>query len=78
MNTSIINKSQIAKDLSFRDGMMIVHLTDGRELAVPIEWFVKLRSASHEELNNWRFIGDGIGIHWASLDEDILIENLIV
>ena len=78
MSTSIINKSQIAKDISFTENMMIVHLTDGRELSVPIEWFTKLRNANTEDLQNWRFIGNGIGIHWEALDEDILIENLIV
>jgi hypothetical protein len=29
------------------------------------------------ERNNWRFIGDGRGIHWPDLDEDISVENLL-
>ncbi|MEZ5050100.1 MAG: DUF2442 domain-containing protein [Saprospiraceae bacterium] len=57
--------------------MMILFLTDGREIAIPIEWFPTLRDASPEDLNNWRFIGNGIGIHWETLDEDLLVENLV-
>jgi hypothetical protein len=29
------------------------------------------------DLNNWRFIGGGIGIHWEALDEDISVEGLM-
>lgn len=56
---------------------MIVFLEDGRELAVPLEWFPNLRDATNEQLTNWRFIGKGEGIHWPELDEDILVERLL-
>ena len=77
MNTLTINKSFLATDLSFTEDKMIVFFEDGRELAIPLEWFSKLRNATQEQLNNWRFIGDGEGIHWEELDEDILVENLL-
>lgn len=51
------------KRLVFTEDKMIVYLDDRKELAVPLEWFPKLRSASKEQLNNWRFIGGGEGIH---------------
>jgi hypothetical protein len=56
---------------------MYLILDDGRELTVPINWFPTLRDATSEERNNWRFIGDGEGIHWEDLDEDILVEGLL-
>ena len=77
MSISVINKSRFATDLSFTETKMIVHLEDGRELSVPLEWFQKLRNASNEQLENWRFIGRGEGIHWEELDEDISIEHLL-
>ncbi|MFD1613984.1 DUF2442 domain-containing protein [Gelatiniphilus marinus] len=77
MSILTINKSKIASDLSFTDTKMIIHLEDGRELSVPLEWFHKLRNATKEQLNSWRFIGKGEGIHWEALDEDISVENLI-
>ena len=76
MNISII-KSNNAINLSFGNHKMKVVLEDGRELSIPLEWFPKLRDATESELNNWRFIGDGEGVHWKELDEDILIENLL-
>lgn len=42
-----------------------------------MKWFPKLRNATENELDNWRLIGNGEGIHWKELDEDILIENLL-
>lgn len=77
MSTWTVTKSHNATDLSFTEDKMIVFLNDGRELAVPLEWFPSLRDATSEQLNNWRFIGNGEGIHWPELDEDILVERLL-
>lgn len=77
MTISKINKSKVATDLSFTKTKMIVQLEDGRELSIPLEWFAKLRIATKEQLENWRFIGKGEGIHWEELDEDISVENLL-
>ena len=77
MSFLVITKSRLAIDVSFNKEKMTLFLEDGRELSVPLEWFPKLRSASKKDLENWRFIGNGEGIHWDSLDEDISIENLI-
>lgn len=73
-----ISKSNNVIDLIFKDHKMKVIFEDGRELAIPLEWFPKLRDASKSELNSWRFIGDGEGIHWKDLDEDILISSLLL
>ena len=77
MSTWTVTKSHNATDLSFTEDKMIVFLNDGRELAVPLEWFPSLRDATSEQLNNWRFIGNGEGIHRPELDEDILVERLL-
>ena len=76
MSTSPLNKSKNAVKVWFSEYMMYVRLEDGRELAVPVEWFPTLRDASETERNNWRLIGGGEGIHWEELDEDLLVENL--
>jgi uncharacterized protein DUF2442 len=59
------------------DDALIVDLSDGRTISVPLAWFPRLLHATPTERNNWRFIGDGEGIHWTDLDEDISVENLI-
>lgn len=68
MNTLSVNKSSNATDVGFTDVKMIIMLEDGRELAIPLEWFPSLRDATLQQLNNWRFIGGGEGIHWADID----------
>jgi hypothetical protein len=77
MSILIVDKSKNAVNLSFTEDKMVVYLEDGREISVPLEWFVKLRNANKEQLENWRLIGNGEGIHWEDLDEDLLVENLI-
>ena len=77
MGILTINKSYLANDLTFTKDKMVVYFEDGRELAIPLEWFPKLRNATMEQLKKWRFIGDGEGIHWEELDEDISVENLL-
>jgi len=77
MNTLTKLKSNLATNLSFTVDKMTIYVEDGREISIPLEWFPKLRAASSEELNNWRFIGDGEGIHWEDLDEDLLVSELI-
>ncbi|MEO5350402.1 MAG: DUF2442 domain-containing protein [Magnetococcus sp. YQC-3] len=57
--------------------MLRVTLADGREVAAPLVWFPRLLEATEEQRQDWRFIGGGVGIHWASVDEDITIESLL-
>ena len=77
MSLSVISKSKKAINIVFETSKMIVILEDGRELSIPLEWFPRLREATIEQLNKWRFIGNGEGLHWESIDEDILIGNLL-
>ena len=54
-----------------------VELSDGRTTSVPLAWYPRLVHATQEERNNWELIGEGQGIHWSDLDEDLSIEGLI-
>jgi hypothetical protein len=77
MSILVINKSALAKDVWFNQAMIFILLEDGREIGVPLEWFPRLRASKTEDLENWRLIGGGEGIHWETLDEDILVEALL-
>ena len=61
----------------FFNNKLFVALADGREIAVPLSWFPSLEQATETERNNWRFIGQGRGIHWEDIDEDISISGLL-
>lgn len=60
------------------DEALRVELTDGRALSVPLAWYPRLFHGTPEERQNWRLIGDGEGVHWPDLDEDVSAENLIL
>ena len=77
MNTLAINKSTKATNVSFDEFRFFVQLEDGREIAIPLEWFPLIKNASDKQKQNWRLIGSGEGIHWEDLDEDILVEALL-
>jgi hypothetical protein len=56
---------------------LMVDLVDGRTVSVPLAWYPRLLHGQPAERNNWRLIGQGEGIHWPDLDEDISIENIL-
>jgi len=57
----------------FNEVSLHVALVDGREISVPLEWFPTLRDATKEQREKWHLIGQGIGIHWDDLDEDLSV-----
>ncbi|MFN3997860.1 DUF2442 domain-containing protein [Algoriphagus sp.] len=77
MSTLTNLKSNQVINLSFTKEKMTVFMEDGREIGIPLEWFPSLREATKEQLENWQFIGNGEGIHWEELDEDLLVSELV-
>ena len=67
-----------AQEISLTDDTLTVDLDDGRTISVPLAWYPRLWHGTSEERQNWRLIGDGVGIHWPELDEDISIEGLLL
>jgi hypothetical protein len=59
------------------DDTLSVELSDGRAIAVPLVWFPRLVHGTDQERNYWRPIGQGQGIHWPDLDEDISVASLL-
>lgn len=66
------------QNVTVTEDSLTVDLSDGRRVSVPLTWFPRLLHGTSEERKNWRLIGDGEGIHWPDLDEDISVENLIL
>ena len=77
MNISAVEAQALAQDVAFTDDEMIVSLVDGRRIAVPLAWFPRLAAASKVQRENWELLGDGEGIHWPDLDEDISVAGLL-
>lgn len=64
-------------DVLVTEDTLSVELSDGRTISVPIDWFPRLTYATAVERANWRIAGNGEGIHWRDLDEDISVEGLL-
>lgn len=77
MNTLAVKFDDHAVDVSFTKSALHFVLADGREISAPLEWFPRLRDASEKNRSNWRLIGNGIGVHWPEIDEDIAVSTIM-
>lgn len=55
----------------------MVELSDGRSISAPLTWYPRLLHGTAEERSNWRLIGQGAGVRWPALDEDVSVEELL-
>lgn len=77
MSTLKVEARPLAQTVSFSEAELIVNLVDGRVIMVPLNWFPLLAQASEQQLKNWQLLGDGDGIHWPDLDEDLSVQGLL-
>ncbi len=77
MSTLAEKIDALAVDVSFTADSLRVVLSDGREISAPLQWFPRLLNATSEQRSKWELIGDGIGVHWPEVDEDIEVESLL-
>ena len=78
MSTSAIEiRRATIQRVKVTDDTLIVDLSDGRSVSVPLAWYPRLMHGIPEERDHWRLIGRGEGIHWIDLDEDISVENIV-
>ncbi len=60
-----------------RDEALIIDLSDGRTVSAPLAWYPRLLHGTSAERQNHRLIGQGLGVHWPQLDEDISVEGVL-
>ena len=66
-----------ALDINCTDIAITVELVDGRTISAPLIWFPRLSKASKKQRENWEFLGDGEGIYWPEIDEDLSVAGLL-
>jgi hypothetical protein len=66
-----------AKEVTVTDDELCVLLADGRRIAVPLAWFPRLLGATRAQRARFELIGDGQGIHWPDVDEDLSVAGLL-
>jgi hypothetical protein len=77
MNTLAVELHPQAQNITCTDAAIIVELLDGRTISAPLVWFPRLSQATKEQLDNWELLGDGEGIHWPDVDEDLSVAGLL-
>ncbi|WP_209320609.1 DUF2442 domain-containing protein [Brevundimonas sp. AJA228-03] len=65
------------RNVSFDDARITVEFQDGRAVALPLAWYPRLLDATPAQRDASAFIGDGEGLHWEEIDEDLSAEGLL-
>ena len=68
----------LAENVVVSDETLTVDLSDGRTISVPLARYPRLMHARARERKNWRLIGEGQGIHWPDVDEDVSVSGLLL
>jgi len=76
MSTAVSVESRI-RHVEVTDETITAHLVDGRVISVPLAWSWRLSDATPAQRANWRLIGDGHGVHWPDVDEDLSAEGML-
>ena len=63
--------------IEITDDEIIAHLVDGRTISVPLVWSWRLADATREQRQRWEILGDGEGVRWPDIDEDISVEGML-
>ncbi len=75
--STVNNVEPRIKEVQITEDEIIASLVDGRTISVPLTWSWRLSEAKEEQRNNYELIGDGIGIHWPDVDEDISAQGML-
>jgi hypothetical protein len=76
MSTAVSVESRI-EHVEVTDETITARLVDGRVISVPLAWSWRLSEATPAQRENWTLIGDGHGVHWPDIDEDISAEGML-
>jgi len=77
MSSSVVEANPRAQYVHVTEDELTVSLADGRRVSVPLAWFPRLLHASPAQRSNWQLLGDGEGIHWPDVDEDLSVAGIL-
>jgi len=76
MNTAVSIEPRV-KAVTVTDDLITFELLDGRLVSVPLAWSWRLSDATPEQRARWEIIGDGQGVHWPDVDEDLSAQGML-
>ncbi len=71
------NSDPRVRRVEVTDDLITAHLADGRTISVPLAWSWRLSDARPDQRTRCEIIGDGTGIHWPDVDEDISVRGML-
>ena len=77
MSTLPVDREARASQVRVTQDELVIQLRDGRSITAPLAWFPRLLHATPAQRNNWELLGDGEGIHWPDVDEDLSVAGLL-
>ena len=77
MRSSVVTANPRVADALIEDESLVVDLFDGRVIAAPLAWFLRLPNGTPTQRANREVAGSGYGSHRPDLDEDISAQGLL-
>jgi hypothetical protein len=77
MSSSVVEIRPRAREVAITEDELTVLLADGRKISVPLAWFPRLLHATVDQRQNFELLGEGEGIHWPDVDEDLSVAGLL-
>ena len=65
------------KAVAVTELLITFELVDGRTVSVPLAWSWRLSEATPEQRARYEIIGDGQGVHWPDIDEDLSAQGML-
>ena len=57
--------------------LITAYLDDGRIISIPLSWSWRLSDATTEQRAHYEIIGQGSGIRWPAIDEDLSVRGML-
>jgi hypothetical protein len=73
----VVSTEARIRDVKITADVITAYLVDGRVISVPLAWSWRLSEATPAQRGQWELIGDGQGIHWPDIDEDLSAEGML-
>ena len=73
----VVSAEARIREVKVTDEEITAYLRDGRVISVPLAWSWRLSEATPAQRTNFEIVGDGQGVHWPEIDEDISAEGML-
>jgi hypothetical protein len=73
----VANADPRIREVKVTTDTIVAYLVDGRVISVPLVWSWRLSEATPMQRTHFELIGDGQGVRWPDVDEDISVEGML-